>query len=444
MKRKAHVLGIAMLLVMAGLGAAHGRTTQRSPGFEVWAIDQSGIAGSLYIYDRDDFRRSGRASPEVIDLDSSCPGAVRGHMLMFDHQARSHAIISFVSSGHVLFMDAETRSTITCLDVGVQAHAAVPSPNDDYVIVADQNGKKLHRIDIDVDGDGTPYESAADIAIEAAATLDLANCTTPSGAPCQDGGLRPDNAPICPIVESSGRLTFLTLRGGGMFVLDATTTPISIVAEYDNTTVHPNGCGGLETKGKMYINSGGPGESHLYVFSLDDFSSAGSHFAPNTPAPNAVFAKHGGEHDAHGMLLNEAMNGRYLWVADRFSNNIEVVDSQIDQLVDGFSLAGAASPDPAPDLIEVAPGGDFALVTLRGPCPLTANSTAFNNAVGTTPGVGLIKIQKGGRSGELDVVLPIRNPAPLGFDCPTRTDDTPGSITNQADPHGLAVRPTAE
>lgn len=432
---------IVVLLLVAGLSAARGHSNSEAPGFEVWEIDQSGIAGTLYIYEHRDFRQGGRrASPEVLDLNTSCPGAIRGHMLMFNHHDKSTAIISFVASGHVLFMDAATRSTITCIDAGVQAHAAVPSPDESYVIVADQNGKKLHRIDTDADGDGVFYEGPTDIAMDPAATLDLATCTTPSGAPCQDAVLRPDNAPICPIVDSSSRLAFVTLRGGGLFVVDATTTPISIVAEYDKASIHPNGCGGLETKKKMYINSGGPGESHLYAFSLENFSSTGSPFTPNTPAPNEVFAKHGGRHDAHGMLLNEAMGGRYLWVADRFSNDIEVVDTETDQLVGSFGLARRASSDPAPDLIEIAPGGEFGLVTLRGPCPLTANSPTFNNAVGNTPGLGLIRVRQGGRSGELEVVLPNRNPAPPGFDCPTRTDDAPGSITNQADPHGLAVR----
>jgi DNA-binding beta-propeller fold protein YncE len=170
----------------------------------------------------------------------------------------------------------------------------------------------------------------------------------------------------------------------------------------------------------------------------------GSPFQPNEPAPTTIFAKHGGAQDSHGMLLNEVMGGRYLWVADRFSNAIEVVDTDTDQLVDSFSLVGRASSDPAPDLIEITPGGEFGVVTLRGACPLTANSAAVNNAVGATPGVGLIKVRKGGSTGDLTALAPIHNPAPSGFDCPTRTDDTPGSITNQADPHGLAVRPTHE
>ncbi|MGH2736296.1 MAG: hypothetical protein ACRDKZ_12000, partial [Actinomycetota bacterium] len=193
---------------------------------------------------------------------------------------------------------------------------------------------------------------------------------------------------------------------------------------------------------KMYINSGGPGESHLYAFSLKDFPSSGAVATPNSPAPYDVYSKHGGSNDAHGMLLNESNKGRFLWIADRFSNDIEVVSAKTDELVDSFSLAGPMSADPAPDLIEMAPGGDLAFVSLRGECPLTANSAAANNAVGTTPGLGVIRVERDGREGRLAAVLPISNPAPAGFDCATRTDDAPGSITNQADPHGLAVLAT--
>src|SRR3712207_7673937 len=48
-----------------------------------------------------------------------------------------------------------------------------------------------------------------------------------------------------------------TLRGGGLFVVNARTTPMSIVGEYDKATVRGNGCGGIEAGGHMYINSGG-------------------------------------------------------------------------------------------------------------------------------------------------------------------------------------------
>ena len=49
----------------------------------------------------------------------------------------------------------------------------------------------------------------------------------------------------------------MTLRGGGLFVVDSAATPMRIVAEYDVSTVKGNGCLGAEVPGKMYVDSGG-------------------------------------------------------------------------------------------------------------------------------------------------------------------------------------------
>ena len=76
------------------------------------------------------------------------------------------------------------------------------------------------------------------------------------------------------------------------------------------------------------------------------------------------------------MLVNHAARGRYLWVGDRFANEVLVVDTWTDDLVSSFPLDGAVSADPAPDLMDRAPGGGWAFAALRGPCPLTANDPA--------------------------------------------------------------------
>jgi len=61
-------------------------------------------------------------------------------------------IISFVASGHVLFMDAETRRPVACIRTSAgagglrQAHMSTPSPDETYVTVANQNGKLFERI----------------------------------------------------------------------------------------------------------------------------------------------------------------------------------------------------------------------------------------------------------------------------------------------------------
>jgi hypothetical protein len=131
--------------------------------------------------------------------------------------------------------------------------------------------------------------------------------------------LRPDNAPICPISDSTSGFTFVTLRGGGLFVVDSKATPMRVVAEHDQTFVHGNGCLGAESPGKMYIDSGGGTtanlyQADLYVFPLSRCSRKPA--PPNTPRPTVVFNESDQEHaDAHGAAL--ARQDRFFWIADR-------------------------------------------------------------------------------------------------------------------------------
>ena len=428
------------LVLTLGNAITSERAASAEPGaYEVWAIDQSGAAGKLYIYDGAALTaNAAAATPEVIDLAIAVTplcvaqtgtSPTRAHMVLFS-PTYSHAILAYVATGHVVFIDAATRVPSRCIDVGVQAHAAFPSPDGDFVIVANQNGKLLQRITTDY--------AAGVFTLDAAATLDLATCTTPNGAPCQDPVLRPDNAPICPILDTSGRLGFVTLRGGGLFVVDVAGTPMRILAEYDKATVHPNGCGGIQKARTMYVNAGGgtaatPREAHVYAFDLAGYPKTGFN-APNTPAPATVLAHHAGDHDSHGA----ARVGRFAWVADRFANTVEVLDTVTDSHAGSFTLAGALSADPAPDLLVAAPNGDYVFASLRGPCPLTANAAGVNNAVGATPGVGVIAVHRGGRSGTLVGVAPIRNVDTTVVSCAPA--GAPAS-NDRADPHGLRVRP---
>ena len=403
------------------------------PNHEVWIIDQSDTTtdggGTLYIYGGDALagRDAASAVPEIVDLGGDarafCLAATgtaprRPHMIRFN-EGDSHAIISFVATGHVLFLDAATRAPAGCIDVGAQAHAAFPSPDGAYVIVANQNGKLLQRI-------ATDYASGT-FSLDVAGTLDLVACTTPSGAACQDATLRPDNAPICPVIDSTSTFTFVTLRGGGLFVVDSTATPLAIVAEYDRATVHPNGCGGVEANGKVYINSGGgtvgnPLESDLYAFPLSGFDATPN--APNTPAPTLVFSYDDqGFVDSHGAVLTKGE--RYLWVGDRAANRIVVVDTRQDAVVGEIPLAGPVSGDPAPDLLAIAPSGNRVYAALRGPNPLTANVQDVNNAVGATPGLGVVRVEAGGARGTLHALAPITHVV---------------AGVERADPHGIAVR----
>jgi DNA-binding beta-propeller fold protein YncE len=436
MKRKIYfslLISVLTALIVFGGGATAARPDDNDDAeYEVWVIDQSNTkdedgngtldsGGTLYIYQGDDVSGDDAAAavPETLDLGGPArdlclaqtgTAPVRPHMFFFN-PGRTHAVIAFVATGHVLFMNTETKTPVQCLDVGVQAHAAVPSNDQTFIVVANQNGRLLQRINTDY--------ATNTFTLDNAATLDLATCTTPSGAPCQDPVLRPSNRPICPVIDESDNFTFVTLAGGGLFVINSRTTPMSIIGEYDKNAVHPEGCGGVQASGRMYINSGGPLEADLYSFPLSGYTGANP---PNTPAPTLVYTHDGTPSDSHGTTRTK--HERYVWVGERFGNNITVVDTDSNSVVNQFTLVGPVSIDPAPDLMDISPSGNRVFMALRGPNPLTANNPTFNNAVGTTPGVGIVRVQEGGRTGTFFARVPISHIV---------------DGVERADPHGLRV-----
>lgn len=411
--------------------------------FEVWIVDQSGTqpgtpsgyGGTLHIFDGPSLMGASadKAEPtDRIDLaplrDGICRETgkvpVRPHMVLFNRE-HTHAILSFVASGHVVIFEAVTREPVACFlmsqsGTGQQAHAAFPAPDGSYIVVANQSGKRLERIDTDY--------AANRFVHNAAATLDLANCVTPSGAPCEGAGVRPLNWPICPIISSNSAYTFVTLRGGGLFVVDARKTPMQIVGEYDVATVKGNGCGGTQLGESMFINSGGspvnvsgadPHHPALYGFDVYRFPLEGyATGRANTPAPRLIFAK-SGMSDSHGMAA--VRGGRALWVMDRHADVVEVLDPERDRHIGTLPLNGALTPNAAPDLVDAAPNGARLFVALRGRTPLSGDP---HNATGATPGLGVLRVTETGRGGELMAIVPLENPV------------NPGAT----DPHGIRVR----
>ena len=424
---------IAWMSVASLPGAARGQS------FEVWLIDQSdtkgkNFGGTLYVFDGADLAGANAAAAqprERVDLSTetsavcmSATGAnpVRPHMVLFGPEHR-HAVLAFVASGHVVVYDAAARRPLTCFRTtqspsGRQAHAAVPAPDGSFILVANQNGKRLERIDADFAANRFTYNEAA--------TLDLAACRTPSGQPCEAPDVRPDNAPICPVVDASSRYAFVTLRGGGLLVVDPKQTPMAIVAEYDKATVNGNGCGGVAAGGGMYLNSGGrPGRlEHLSLYGFDVYRFPLTGFSTtnpaNAPAPAVVFSNPG-EHDSHGMA--PTAGERFVWVIDRHANVAEVLSTEAGRRVNTVNLAGAMSADPAPDLVDVSPDGRHLFVSLRGPTPLSGDPHV---ATGSNPGLGVIDVGSDGQSGSLKAILRITNVDSLGVE--------------KADAHAVRVR----
>jgi len=406
--------------------------------FEVWLVDQSNsfgraYGGTIHIWDGSDLMgeaASAARQTAVVDLAGitaarcmEATGAlpVRPHMLAFN-STQSHAVLSFVASGRVVVFDARTREPAACLRVppgtggARQAHAAIPSPDDSYILITNQNGKQLERIRTDYATNSYVHAMAA--------TLNLATCTTPSGQPCQSPALRPDNAPICPPISRTGNYAWVTLRGGGLFVVDTRATPKRTIGEYDQTTVHPNGCGGNDVGGHMYINWGGGTASNLTEFDVYQFPLGGYSATnlPNTPAPRRVFSADGEPfRDSHRMLPTR--DGRYLWAFDRGTNVTEILEGNTGAHIGTVDLRSALSTDPTPDLAELSPSGNRIFMTLRGPNPLSGDPHV---STGSTPGLGILQVQAGGRGGVMKAIVPISNRDAAGVE--------------RADPHGIQVR----
>ena len=222
--------------------------------YEVWLTDQSDTGkesgGYLYVYDGAQLAANPASAKPTQTIDFSgeigkfCEEATkkavrRPHMLFFN-ASQDHAIISFLS-GQVLFMDAATKKPDACLLMGKNVHAAWPTPNQKMALAANIADKKFIRIWTDYSAHKFSFDPEKDV-------INL-------GA--LENGERPDTSPICPITESSSQYAFVTLRGGGLIVVDVTTNPMKVVATLDNNQIHPAGCGGIQAGSTVYINSGG-------------------------------------------------------------------------------------------------------------------------------------------------------------------------------------------
>jgi DNA-binding beta-propeller fold protein YncE len=383
--RWAAAAGAAVVFLALGVGAS-----AQVPGYEVWVVDQANVANGgdiLYVYAPGAW---GEAR-ELVHLSERAAGVgdgpgMRPHLLTFN-STQSHALLANVASGHVYVIRSADRTLVASIDVGEQAHGAIASPDDRWILAANQNGKRLARIRADFVNEQFTYEPDADLDLKA----------------LEDEG-HPDNAPICPVMYvGTGGKAYVTVRGGGLYVVDTLASPMAVTRAYDKDQIGPSGCGGLigAAGDLVYINSGSATGGSLYALNAATDEIVRS--LATTPFGT----------DAHGMAL---VGGRYLWIANRGDgDNIAVVDVRTFEVVGTIADVGAA-----PDLMELSPGGDLVFVTLRGPRALTGGPTA----IGTTPGVAILFVENGGISGRRVAFIPIGS-------------QDEGS---HADPHALAIR----
>jgi len=370
------VIGV-IAVMLACAPAVWGQGTARSAGYEVWAIDQADVGrggARLYIYEGSRLEAGQSVQPQVIDLTGASAGVgdgigVRPHMLAFN-RTFSHGVIANVATGHVYVIRASDRRIVASIDVGEQAHHAEVSPDGQYIVVANQNGKRLARIVADFAAERFAYSRADD--------LDL--------AAREDAG-HPDNAPICPVLH--GGRAYVTLRGGGLYVVDYRATPMRIVRDYPRSVVAPAGCGGVVLGGKVYINSGTATSSDLYVFDA----------ATDALIKHIPLSWTGS--DGHGLVVTGG--GRFLWMGNRADHNIVAINTNRDAVVGIITGFGAA-----PDIMALSPDGRRVFAALRGPNNLTGGPSAK----GETPGVVVLEVTDEGRSGRRIGFVPIGDQSP--------------------------------
>lgn len=278
-----------------------------------------------------------------------------------------------------------------------------------------------------------------------------------AAGPNGSAGGRPNNAILCPIPAYDNSLIYVTLAGGGLLVVDAAATPMAIVGEYGNEVINGAGCAGAQANGLIHLDAGvaasSAGATHstftVYALTHASFPFAPGHNGENMPVPVVAFkdttntdgnGNIGGtapnltgqlpgvttRRDAHGVVAT--LDERYVHTGDRIRNNVEVVKtrgrSKLKETYDLTSIDGnngrgigpcaAASVqddpglplnDPAPDLMSRSPNDDYLFIAFRGPAPITANHAAQ----GSCPGVGVVRLEQGGKSGKLLTVLRATN-----------------------------------
>ena len=248
-------------------------------------------------------------------------------------------------------------------------------------------------------------------------------CSTGSDG---NAGGRANNVPICPIPSYNDN-AYITLGGGGLLVLKIKTTPMEIVGEYGRAVINGAGCGGVQVNDNVFLNGGSSGggsgadDSTFTVYSLDDSKYNDGPNNENFPMPTQVFKDPNNtrtlgnpvgpetntsgqipgistRRDSHGAAVTP--NGKYVHIADRVQNAIEVFNAKTFahegtyDLVSMDGKSGRSGPsgpcftksvlddaglplnDPAPDLMEFTPDGKYLAVGFRGPVPVSVAHTA--------------------------------------------------------------------
>ena len=419
---------LAMLLVAAACGgqapaAVPAQTATAAATavaeFELWIPDQAETTpqggGTLNIYRGSDLAKAGTPVPAYsINLAEAALGVGDGmgkhpHNVTFN-STMTHAVISYVGSGHVQVVRASDRKVVASIKMSATAagnpasHNSAVTPTGDAIVVANQGAKKLQRISADFKNDVYKLDAAADL--DLAALEDAAH----SG-----------NNPVMALFTPDGKYAYVPQRGGGAYLVDYAATPMKTVASLGKSDISAQSCCALALKdGTIWTTAQGGPTTTTTAFNLLQVS-----WTSTSLSAKKLLARTGNV-ESHSVLAV----GQYVWVADRFANTIDIFDTRATgEPIATINLASGplAGRDPAPDIMDLSPDGTSVFVALRGKAPVTSNIKDLSNAVGDVGGFAVLAVRDGGRSAE------VRSVVSLGQ----------GAGASTVDPHGLRVRTLA-
>jgi YVTN family beta-propeller protein len=238
--------------------------------------------------------------------------------------------------------------------------------------VANIGAKTLTEITIDTDRERFELGRELDLVADPAYPVDY------------EGLDRADKpGPVCHRYTADSRFAYVTLgpgEAGGLVVVDlgGPDGQPFIHTAFPVGEVRAN-CGvALSADGRtMYASYGSPAPA-------EDGSDQGEWYAFDT-ATHTLRSTHDSRGaDAHGVRVSP--DGAELWMLNRASSSLIVVDTATDEVIAEMDDFGTS-----PDILDFSPDGSLLYVTLRGPNPRSGGS-AVHPIAGETPGVAVIDV----------------------------------------------------
>jgi len=266
-------------------------------------------------------------------------------------------------------------------------HMPGPSPDDKQFVGVATTQKKLHFFHTDWINE--KFSVASDLDLTKVAGL-------------SEGLGTSDVQPICAKYTPDSKHLFVTFRPGGAAIFNvADPANVKLTEAYSKEEVVGEGCSLIWNPDftRMYTGSGAAsanqtetGQEWLYVWDMRKFGDGNK---------NDMLKKIGldpkGVGDNHGPNL--VQKGRYLWLLMRADNEVKVIDTVTDKLVNTFSLVNDQTPNPFPDVLEPDPiDPTIVYISFRGNCVVSGLTVYVDSAKGDCPGDKTKQIASPGRT----------------------------------------------